>query len=284
MNAVLEVADVVKEFPATKRAAAPLRAVDGVSFAVPAGSVFALVGESGSGKSTLARCVLGLTPVTAGTILVEGTDIAGVRGALPSALRRRVQIVFQNPYAALNPRMTVARLVGRPLRLIGVPRSRLRAATLGALDQVGLGATHLDLYPHELSGGQCQRIAIARALTLRPRLLVLDEPTSALDVSVQAQVLNLLGRLRAELDVAYLLISHDLAVVRHLADQVAVMRSGRLVETGEAATVLDAPQHPYTRSLLAAVPGRGRAALLADDPQPPAPAPSTPAPPQGVPL
>ena len=255
---MLEVRKLVKEFTGG------VRAVDGVTLTVAPGEVLALVGESGCGKTTLARCVLGVLPITHGEVRIDGVDIASVRGCDRRRLQRRAQIVFQNPYAALNPRMTVAMLVAEPLRLRGVPRGQMRRAAVAGLDRVGLGAVHLDRYPHELSGGQCQRVAIARALALEPGLLVLDEPTSALDVSVQAQILNLLGELRAALGLAYLLISHDLAVVRQLADRIGVMQDGRLIEEGRADALLDAPRHPYTRSLLDAVPGRGRTALLAE--------------------
>jgi len=256
----LRITDLSRDFPG-------VRALDGVSLSVAAGETFALVGESGCGKTTLARCVLGLIPPTSGTIRIQGAELSAARGAALRSLRRRVQIVFQNPYAALNPRMTVARLVGEPLRLAGHRRGHLKAPALELLDAVGLAAIHLNRYPHELSGGQCQRVAIARALALEPALLVLDEPTSALDVSVQAQILNLLAELRRERELAYLLISHDLAVVRHLADRIGVMRAGRLVEEGAAAAVLAEPAHPYTAELLASVPGRGRAALLASTSQ-----------------
>jgi ABC-type glutathione transport system ATPase component len=255
---ILDVRDLAVAFPG-------VRAVDGVSIQVAAGESYALVGESGCGKTTLARVVLGLQRPTSGGVTVDGTRIDTARGAKLRALRRRVQIVFQNPYAALNPRMTVARLVDEPLRLahrgLGQAQRRERADDL--LRSVGLSDRYADRYPHELSGGQCQRVAIARALAIEPALLVLDEPTSALDVSVQAQILNLLADLRRQRGLAYLLISHDLAVVNHLADRIGVMRSGRLLEEGPAAQILTTPSHPYTRALLDAVPGRGRAALLA---------------------
>jgi ABC-type glutathione transport system ATPase component len=214
--------------------------------------------------------VLGLLPLTSGRIRVAGRELSRLRGAELRAWRRRVQIVFQNPYTALNPRMTVARQLDEPLRLVAGAGSRAERA-VRLLSDVGLSIAHLPRYPHELSGGQCQRVAIARALAVRPELLVLDEPTSALDVSVQAQILNLLADVRRRHGVAYLLISHDLAVVRHLADRIGVMRGGRLVEQGPADEVLDAPRHHYTRTLLASVPGRGRAALLADDEAGPTP-------------
>ncbi|MEU8802682.1 ATP-binding cassette domain-containing protein [Spirillospora sp. NPDC048819] len=237
-------------------------AVAGADLRIAPGEIHALVGESGSGKTTLARCVLGLIPPTAGEISVAGRALAGLSRAEMRSLRRRVQIVFQNPYAALNPRMTVRRLVAEPLRVAGRRESEVTAE----LERVGLPGDLLDRYPHELSGGQCQRVAIARALAVGPALLVLDEPTSALDVSVQAQILNLLLDLREAADLAYLFISHDLGVVRHLADRVSVMYCGEIVETGPARDVLETPEHPYTRRLLDSVPGRGRASVL-DHPQ-----------------
>ncbi|WP_457033920.1 ATP-binding cassette domain-containing protein [Kitasatospora sp. P5_F3] len=240
------------------------RAVDGVGFRIAPGESYAVVGESGCGKTTLARTVLGLLRPAAGEVALEGVRLDQARGRDLRALRQRVQIVFQNPFAALNPRMTVARLVDEPLRLAQPDLTAAgRAEAVSALlASVGLADRFLGRRPHELSGGQCQRVAIARALAMDPVLLVLDEPTSALDVSVQAQVLNLLADLRQHRGLAYLLISHDLGVVRRLADRIGVMRAGRLVEEGPAQQVLHEPAADYTRALIAAVPGRGRAALM----------------------
>ncbi|MGH3242728.1 MAG: ABC transporter ATP-binding protein [Spirillospora sp.] len=256
---VLDVRKLVKKY-------AGHTAVAGADLRIEPGEIHALVGESGSGKTTLARCVLGLIPPTAGEISVDGRPLAGLSRAELRRLRRRVQIVFQNPYAALNPRMTVRRLVAEPLRVAG----RGEDESAAALERVGLPADLLGRYPHELSGGQCQRVAIARALAVGPALLVLDEPTSALDVSVQAQILNLLLDLRAESGLAYLFISHDLGVVRHLADRVSDMYRGEIVETGPARDVLDASEHPYTRRLLDSVPRPGPslpASSVVDRPQ-----------------
>ncbi|WP_327676516.1 ABC transporter ATP-binding protein [Kitasatospora sp. NBC_00458] len=259
---LLEVAGLVKDFD-LPRGAGPvrtLRAVDGVEFTLDRGEALALVGESGSGKSTTARLVLRLEKPTAGRVRFDGADLAELPGAELRRLRRRLQTVQQNPFASLDPRFTVRRIVEEPLRAfrVGGRAERLaRAAEL--LDLVALPRDFLERRPAELSGGQRQRVAIARALALQPELLVCDEPVSALDVSVQAQILDLLDGLRAELGIAYLFITHDLAVARQLCDRVAVMRAGRLLETGPTERVFEEPEHPYTRELLAAVPGgRGR--------------------------
>jgi peptide/nickel transport system ATP-binding protein len=245
---VLEVQDLVKHF-------GPVRAVDGVSLTVGTGEVLGLVGESGSGKSTLGRCVTRLVPLTGGTVSINGTDISRLGRRRLRPLRRYFNIVFQDPASSLNPRMTVADIVGEPLRLhrIGSRTDRQeRVNTL--LEQVGLRTEVGRRYPHELSGGQRQRVSVARALSAGPSLLVADEPTSALDVSVQAAVLNLIGRLQAELGFACLFITHDLAAVEFLAQRVAVMYLGQLVEVADRAGLFSAPRHPYTQALLSAAP------------------------------
>lgn len=234
-----------------------LKAVDGVSFTIDRGETFALVGESGCGKSTVARLIVGLYETTNGRIVFDGRDVATIStGAERQKLRRRFQMIFQDPFASLNPRWRVERIIAEPIRVFGLMSDKVaishRVAEL--LTQVGLSPADGRKFPHEFSGGQRQRICIARALANNPEFLVCDEPTSALDVSVQAQILNLMKDLQDELGLTYLFISHDLAVVRHMADRVGVMYLGRLVEVADSQTLFDDPQHPYTRMLLATIP------------------------------
>ncbi|MGQ0572844.1 MAG: ABC transporter ATP-binding protein [Pseudonocardia sp.] len=253
---MLEVDGLVKHFPGRRgfgRAAGPVRAVDGVSFVLHRGETLAVVGESGCGKSTLAQVLMRLEPASAGAVRFHGADVLALRGAALRAFRRSVQLVLQDPYSSLDPRMTAGRIVGEPFAIHRVP-DRGGAEVAGLLERVGLDPAHVDRYPHQFSGGQRQRIGIARALALRPQVLVCDEPVSALDVPVQAQVLDLLGALQRDLGLSYVFIAHDLAVVAQLADRVAVMYLGRIVETGPVAQVYVAPAHPYTRALLSAVP------------------------------
>jgi oligopeptide/dipeptide ABC transporter ATP-binding protein len=274
---LLELDGVVKHFPvrdALGRRRGAVRAVDGVSLAVPEGAVLAIVGESGCGKSTLGRVALRLIEPDAGALRFAGEDLRGLSPRALRARRREMQIIFQDPFASLDPRMTVEDAVAEPLRLHGVvPRTRERERVAELLARVGLRPEQARRWPHEFSGGQRQRIAIARALASRPRLIIGDEPVSALDVSVQAQVINLLQDLIRDLGLTFVLISHDLGVVRQVADRVAVMYLGRIVEEGPTEALFRAPRHPYTRALLAAVPGQGRPAapLEGDVPSPIAP-------------
>ncbi len=261
MNApLMQVEGLAKHYPMRRGLLLPrmvgnVRAVDGVSFKLFRGETLALVGESGCGKSTTARLVLRLIEPTAGSVWFEGTDITDLRGDPLRKLRRRMQIVFQDPFASLNPRMTVAETLEEPLIVhgIGDPAAR-RSRVEQLLGLVGLAPYHAGRYPHEFSGGQRQRIGIARALAVEPALVVCDEPVSALDVSIQAQVVNLLKDLQARLGLSYLFIAHDLAVVKHVADRVAVMYLGRIVEIGPKDQVFANPRHPYTRVLLSAIP------------------------------
>lgn len=259
MTAVLAVRDLKKHFTVRKGFPRPVttivRAVDGISFSVDAGEAFGLVGESGCGKSTAARAVLRLIEPDAGSIRFADTDVRAAKGAELNALRRHIQIVFQDPYSSLNPRRSIGRTLAEPLGVHGIARghaARDQAAAL--LAEVGLPATALDRYPHEFSGGQRQRIGIARALALQPALLIADEPVSALDVSVQAQVLLLLKELQARRGLAFVFVSHDLGVIRWFCSRVAVMYLGRIVEQGPVARVFSAPRHPYTRMLRDASP------------------------------
>jgi len=286
MAPLVDVRDLVKHYAGERgwfglgRARPPVRAVDGVSFTIASGRTLGLVGESGSGKTTLGRTILRLQEPTAGRVLFDGNDVFALDAGPLRALRRRMQVVFQDPYSSLNPRMTVAQTLQEPLDIHG-----LAGQVPALLDEVGLDAAFAARYPHELSGGQRQRVGIARALSVEPQFLICDEPVSALDVSVQAQVLNLLADLQARRRLTYLFIAHDLAVVRHIADDVAVMYLGRIVERAPAAAIYAAPRHPYTRSLLSAVPEpnpratKRRIVLVGDIPSPAHPPPGCPVPP-----
>jgi oligopeptide/dipeptide ABC transporter ATP-binding protein len=256
---LLRIEDLVVHFPIRtgllRRVTGQVHAVDGVSFSLAAGETLGLVGESGCGKSTLALAILRVLDPTSGRIVFRGDDITGSSRRQLRSVRRAVQIVFQDPHASLNPRMTVRDIVGEPFEIHGLLDRRQRRARVGELlELVGLSPEHGNRHPHQFSGGQLQRVGIARALALEPRLVILDEPVSALDVSIQAQIITLLQDLQDQLGLAYLFISHDLSVVRHIADRVAVMYLGTIVETGERRAVYERPTHPYTQALLAAVP------------------------------
>ena len=260
MSALLEVAGLAKHFPVRRGAfglvSGHVRAVDGVDFQLKAGETLAIVGESGCGKSTVGRLVLRLIEPSAGQVRFEGEDLLALSDNEMRARRQRMQVIFQDPYASLNPRMTVGAMLGEPLMLHGLAKSEAaRKARVGELlELVGLRAEHARRYPHEFSGGQRQRLAIARALAVEPKLIVADEPVSALDVSIQAQVINLMRSLQQRFGLAYIFISHDLAVVKHIADRIAVMYLGKIVETATTDELFRNPRHPYTRALLAAVP------------------------------
>ncbi|MBX3290520.1 MAG: dipeptide ABC transporter ATP-binding protein [Acidobacteria bacterium] len=251
---LLEVKDLVKHFP-VEDSDDVVRAVDGISFDIIAGETLGLVGESGCGKSTVGRCLLRLHEPTSGEVIFEGRDIIGLHSSEMQALRREMQMIFQDPYASLNPRLNILSIVSEPLKIhrIGDKKER-RDRVADLLAKVGLDPRYMDRYAHEFSGGQRQRIGIARALALNPKLIVCDEPVSALDVSVQAQVVNLLQDLQQELGLTYLFISHGLAVVEHISDRVAVMYLGKIVEIASAEELYDEPLHPYTKALLSAIP------------------------------
>jgi oligopeptide/dipeptide ABC transporter ATP-binding protein len=257
---LLRLRDVKKYFPITRgilfqHRVGDVHAVDGVDLEIYPGETLGLVGETGCGKSTLARVIMRLYDATDGTIEFEGRDVTAIRGRDLREMRRDMQMIFQDPFASLNPRKTVASIIGDPVRLHGtVPRDGIKSSVQELMELVGLNPEHYNRYPHEFSGGQRQRIGVARALALRPKLVVCDEPVSALDVSIQAQILNLLEDLQEELNLTYLFIAHDLSVVKHVSDRVAVMYLGKIVEMAPGAVLYRTAKHPYTGALLSAVP------------------------------
>jgi dipeptide transport system ATP-binding protein len=286
VTAILEARDLTRDYAVSRgafRSRATIKALSGVSFSLQAGRTLAVVGESGSGKSTLARLLTLIENPTAGALLIDGEDVAHASAAKRKRLRREIQIVFQNPYGSLNPRQTIGKALEEPLlvntRLSAAER---KAEALSIMAKVGLRPEYYHRYPHMFSGGQRQRIAIARALMLKPKILVLDEPVSALDVSIRAQALNLLASLQEEFALAYVFVSHDLSVVRHIADEVMVIYLGHAVELGQRDAIFMTPQHPYTRALLSATPvadpaaRRDRIVLSGEPPSPFAPPPGCP--------
>ncbi|MFJ4595924.1 MULTISPECIES: ABC transporter ATP-binding protein [unclassified Kitasatospora] len=280
---ILEVRDLVKHFPLTKgvlfrKQVGAVKAVDGVSFDLRQGETLGVVGESGCGKSTLAKVLMNLEPATGGSVRYKGEEISRLSGSALKAVRRNIQMVFQDPYTSLNPRMTVGDIIGEPFEIHPevAPKGDRRKAVQDLLDVVGLNPEYINRYPHQFSGGQRQRIGIARGLALRPEIIICDEPVSALDVSVQAQVINLLDKLQGEFNLSYMFIAHDLSIVRHISDRVGVMYLGKMVEIGSDAEIYDHATHPYTQALLSAVPvpdptareSRDRIVLTGDVPSP----------------
>jgi len=251
-RALVEVNDLTKHFRLSRGKV--LKAVDGVNFRIHRGAVFGLVGESGSGKTTIGRLLLGLLQPTSGGVCFDGTDLTALNDSRMRKFRRRMQIVFQDPYSSLDPRMTIGNALLAPMKIQNLNRGRQRERAIDLLERVGLSAADMERYPHEFSGGQRQRIGIARALAVDPEFIVADEPVSALDVSIRSQVLNLFKELQEELHLTYLFISHDLSVVQFISDQVAIVYMGKIVETGPADIFYRSHRHPYTRSLLAAIP------------------------------
>jgi peptide/nickel transport system ATP-binding protein/oligopeptide transport system ATP-binding protein len=289
MSNLVEVRDLVKHFPLrsgviVQRQVGAVRAVDGISFDVAEGETVGLVGESGCGKSTTARLITRLLEPTSGSITFAGEEIAGAGGAHLKRLRRDMQIIFQDPYSSLNPRKTVGTIIAEPFVIHRVERDKARRKrrVQELMEQVGLNPEHYNRYPHEFSGGQRQRIGVARAIALKPRLVVADEPVSALDVSIQAQILNLLRDLQRDLGLTMVFIAHDLSVVRHMCDRIAVMYLGKVVEVADSRQLYDHPRHPYTGALLSAVPvpdprlasAKHRQVLTGDVPSPTNPPPA----------
>jgi oligopeptide transport system ATP-binding protein len=284
MTPLLKVRDVQVTFDVPKRGAWPwtppnkLRAVQNVSFDLNAGETLGIVGESGSGKSTLARAIVGTVPASGGQVLWQGKDLLTLTGDARRTQRRDVQMIFQDPLAALNPRMPVGEIIAEPLvtHQPDLPKSEVKARVRDIMDRVGLLSNQLNRYPHEFSGGQCQRIGIARALIMKPKLVVCDEPVSALDVSIQAQVVNLLADLQRDMGLSLIFIAHDLSVVKHISDRIMVMYLGRQMEIAEARDLIRQPKHPYTKALIASVPipdpitekARPRVVLEGDLPSP----------------
>ncbi|MDH6116549.1 oligopeptide transport system ATP-binding protein [Kitasatospora sp. GAS204A] len=280
---ILQIRDLVKHFPLTqgvvvKKQIGAVKAVDGVSFDLRKGETLGIVGESGCGKSTLAKVLMNLEPATSGSVRYKGEEISRLSGAALKAVRRNIQMVFQDPYTSLNPRMTVGDIIGEPYEIHPevAPKGERRKAVQDLLDVVGLNPEYINRYPHQFSGGQRQRIGIARGLALKPEVIICDEPVSALDVSVQAQVINLLEKLQNEFELSYIFIAHDLSIVRHISDRVGVMYLGKMVEIGSDLEIYDHATHPYTQALLSAVPVpdpaarqvRDRIVLTGDVPSP----------------